>query len=163
MLLWTSGSTPQRFSTDREPMNSPTSRDPGSFPPIHTPTDLETVWRRLIEPLGFGSRQIFAILLDRHGHVIPSIVNITDCPAAPDGRMVVNLARSLRSALDDVDPDGSCALLWARPSDAGTRTSDIAWIRAITAAMTMQSLGDWPIHSADDSVLRVMSPDDLAA
>ena len=95
--------------------------------------------------------------------MVPSIVNVTDCPAAPDGQMVVNLARSLRSALDDLDPDGSCALLWARPSRAGTRTSDIAWVRAITAAMSMQSLATWPIHLADDSVLRVMSPDDLAA
>lgn len=138
-----------------------TSRD--QLPPVRTPADLETVWRGLIEPLGFGSRQIFAILLDRDGTVVPSIVNVTDCPAAPDGQMLVNLARSLRTALDDLDPDGSCAVLWARPSDAGTRTSDIVWVRAIAAAMSMQSLAAWPIHLADDSVLRVMSPDDLAA
>lgn len=134
-----------------------------NLPDVHTAAELERVWRRLIEPLGFGSRQIFAILLDRDGRVFPSIVNVTDCPAAPDGQMLVNLARSLRSALDEADPDGSCAVLWARPSHAGTRASDITWIRAITAAMAMQALGEWPIHTADDSVLRVMSPDDLAA
>ncbi|MEJ7633209.1 hypothetical protein [Aeromicrobium sp.] len=139
-----------------------TSRDLSDIPPVHTPADLEAAWRRLVEPLGFGSRQIFAILLDRRGLVLPSIVNVTDCPAAPDGQMLVNLARSLRTVLDDIDPDGSCALLWARPTGAGSRASDITWIRAITAAMAMQSLADWPVHSADDSVLRVMSPDDLA-
>jgi hypothetical protein len=133
------------------------------IPPVHRPDDLERTWRRLIEPLGFGSRQIFAILLDRDGRVLPSIVNVTDCPAAPDGRMLVQLAKSLRTGLDDADPDGSCAVLWARPSGAGTRGSDIVWIRAITAALAMQGLDRWPIHSADDSVLRVMSPDDLAA
>lgn len=131
--------------------------------PVRTPAELEATWRRLIEPLGFASRQIFAILLDRDGELVPSIINITDCPASPDGQMLVNLARSLRSALDDSDPDGSCAVLWARPTGAGTRASDITWIRAITAAMAMQSLDGWPVHHADDSVLRVMSPDDLAA
>lgn len=133
------------------------------FPAVHSPVDLELLWRRLIEPLGFSSRQIFAILLDRDGQVFPSIVNITDCPAAPDGQMLVNLARSLRTALDDADPDGSCALLWARPTAAGTRASDIRWVRAMTAVARAHVLGEWPVHTADDAVLRVMSPDDLAA
>ena len=133
------------------------------IPEVHTPADLERVWRRLIEPLGFGSRQIFAIMLDREGRVHPSIVNVTDCPAAPDGHMLVNLARSLRTVLDEADPDGSIALLWARPTQAGTRASDIQWVRAITAVTRAHSLGEWPLHTADDSVLRVMSPDDLAA
>ncbi len=133
------------------------------IPDVRTPADLEAVWRRLIEPLGFGSRQIFAILLGRGGQVHPSIVNVTDCPAAPDGRMLVNLARSLRTVLDEADPDGSIAMLWARPTPAGTRASDIQWVRAMTAVSRTHSLGDWPIHTADDSVLRVMSPDDLAA
>lgn len=133
------------------------------IPDVHTPADLEAAWRRLIEPLGFSSRQIFAILLDRDGRVHPSIVNVTDCPAAPDGQMLVNLARSLRTVLDEADPDGSIAMLWARPTHAGTRASDIQWVRAITAVARVHSLGEWPIHTADDSVLRVMAPDDLAA
>lgn len=133
------------------------------IPDVHSAADLERVWRRLIEPLGFGSRQIFAILLDRDGRVHPSIVNVTDCPAAPDGQMLVTLARSLRTVLDETDPDGTCAMLWARPTHAGTRASDIQWVRAITAVASVHSLGEWPLHTADDSVLRVMSPDDLAA
>jgi len=133
------------------------------LPDVHTPADLEAIWRRLIEPLGFSSRQIFAIMLDREGRVHPSIVNVTDCPAAPDGQMLVHLARSLRTVLDEADPDGSIAILWARPTHAGTRASDIQWVRAITAVTRVHSLGDWPIHTADDSVLRVMAPDDLAA
>ena len=133
------------------------------LPDVQTAADLERVWRRLIEPLGFGSRQIFAIMLGRDGRVHPSIVNVTDCPAAPDGQMLVDLARSLRTVLDEADPDGSIALLWARPTPAGTRASDIQWVRAITAVTRAHSLGEWPLHTADDSVLRVMSPDDLAA
>ena len=134
-----------------------------NVPDVHSLADLEAVWRRLIEPLGFDSRRIFAILLSRDGRVFPSIVNVAECPAAPDGQMLVNLARSLRTALDDVDPDGSCALLWARPTRAGTRSSDITWVRAIAATVRAHALGEWPVHTADDSVLRVMSRDDLAA
>ena len=133
------------------------------IPPVRTHADLELAWRRLIEPLGFGSRQIFAILLDADGRVHPSIVNVTDCPAAPDGQMLVNLARSLRTVRDEADPDAAFAMLWARPTHAGTRASDIQWVRAITAVMRAHSLGEWPLYTADDSVLRVMSPDDLAA
>ncbi len=132
-------------------------------PDVRTQLDLEAVWRRLIEPLGFGSRQIFAILLGRDGEVIPSVVNVTDCPAAPDEDVLAKLACALRTVLDEVDPEGSCALLWARPTSAGTRGSDLTWSRAMVAAAATHSLGDWPIHTADDFVLRVMSPDDLAA
>lgn len=134
-----------------------------NLPDVHTPAALEAVWRRLIEPLGFSSRQIFAIVLGSGGQVHPSIVNVTGCPAAPDGQMLVTLARSLRTVLDETDPDGSVAVLWARPTHAGTRASDIQWVRAITAVSGAHSLGQWPVHTADDSVLRVMSPDDLAA
>ncbi|AXT84566.1 hypothetical protein C6I20_04705 [Aeromicrobium sp. A1-2] len=157
------GFDPGTIWVDRGSMTTSRSPDPHGLPLVRTPAELEAVWRQLIEPLGFASRQIFALLLDRDGVVLPSVLNVAECPAAPDGPMVVNLARSLRQALDDVDPDGSCAVLWARPSDAGTRASDIAWIRAITAAMSIQSLASWPVHTADDAVLRVMSPDDLAA
>lgn len=133
------------------------------IPDVHTPVDLEAVWRLLIEPLGFGSRQIFAILLDRDGRVLPSIVNVTDCPATPDEHMLDNLASTLRGALDQADANGSCAWFWARPTHAGTRASDIRWVRGIAASLAKYSLGAWPIHAADDSVLRVMSPEDLAA
>ncbi|MEV7395945.1 hypothetical protein [Aeromicrobium sp. NPDC092404] len=137
-----------------------TSRD---LPDVHSAADLEALWRRLIEPLGFGSRQIFAVILGHDGRVHPSIVNVTDCPAAPDGQMLVSLARSLRTVLDESEPEGSVAMLWARPTHAGTRASDIQWIRAITAVTQVHALGSWPLHTADDAVLRVMSPDDLAA
>ena len=132
-------------------------------PRVRTAADLEAVWRRLIEPLGFGSRQIFAIMLSRDGEVFPSIVNVTDCPSAPDELMLENLASGLREGLDAMDAQGSCAVFWARPTPGGTRATDVAWARALGAAMAKYSLGDWPIHVADDFVLRVVTPDDLAA
>lgn len=141
-------------------MTSSTSRD---MPPVHTLSDLDATWRRLVEPLGFGSRQIFAILLDRDGRVLPTIVNVTDCPAAPDQLMLTNLIDSLTAAIDEADPEGSCALLWARPSHAGTTASDMEWARAVAAAMLRTSWGRWPLHRADDSVLQIVAPDDLAA
>jgi hypothetical protein len=130
---------------------------------VRTVADLEACWRHLIEPLGFGSRQIFALLIDRDGGVFRSIVHITECPRRPDPEMVGNLAAALRHALDEADHRGSCALLWARPSRGGNRTTDTEWARAISAAFHAHGLTRWPIHVADDSVMRVVAPDDLAA
>lgn len=130
---------------------------------VHSPADLEACWRRLIEPLGFGSRQIFAILIDRDGEVFRSIIHVTECPRRPDAEMVGNLARALRHALDEADPEGSCALLWARPTSGGSRATDVEWARAVLAAFDEHGLTRWPLHVADDSVMRVVAPDDLAA
>lgn len=130
---------------------------------VHTAAELEALWRRLIEPLGFGSRQIFAILIDRNGEVVPSVINVTDCPRLPDAEMTDGLASVLRGALDGVDPDGSCALVWARPSDAGSRSTDLEWARALTSAFTREGMHRWPLHIADDTVMWVVAPDDLAA
>lgn len=130
---------------------------------VHTPADLEACWRHLIEPLGFSSRQIFALLFDRDGEMFPHIVHITECPRQPDAEMVGNLADALRHARDEADPEGSCALLWARPSGGGSRVTDLAWARAFAAAFAEHGLTRWPLHIADDAVMRVIAPDDLAA
>jgi hypothetical protein len=130
---------------------------------VHTPADLEACWRHLIEPLGFSSRQIFALLFDRDGEMFPHVVHITECPRRPDPEMVANLADALRHARDEADPEGSCALLWARPSRGGNRATDLEWARTFTDAFAEHGLTRWPLHVADDTVMRVVAPDDLAA
>jgi hypothetical protein len=130
---------------------------------VRTPAELEACWRHLIEPLGFSSRQIFALLFDRDGEMFPHIVHITECPRRPDAEMVGNLADALRHARDEADPEGSCALLWARPSGGGNRATDVEWARAFATALAEHGLARWPLHIADDTVMRVVAPDDLAA
>lgn len=130
---------------------------------VHTAADLEACWRRLIEPLGFASRQVFAILIDRDGEVFRSVIHVTECPHDPDDEMVTHLAEALRAALDQADPQGSCAVVWARPTHAGTRASDLEWVRAFAGALDAVGLGRWPVHVADDHVMRAVGPDDLAA
>lgn len=130
---------------------------------VRSPRELEKCWRELIEPLGFGSRQIFAVLIDREGEVFRHLIHITECPYLPDAEMVANLAAALRSARDEADPEGSCAVFWARPTHEGTRQSDLLWARSLYDAFRKHSLDRWPIHVADDSVMRVVAPEDLAA
>ncbi len=132
-------------------------------PHVRTLADLDATWCTLIKPLGFGSRQIFAIMIDRDGEVVPGIVNVTDCPRRPDEEMVGGLVGALRQALDGVDRQGSCAVLWARPTSAGTRETDLQWARALATTMRERSLAHWPVYCADDFVMRVVAPDDLAA
>lgn len=130
---------------------------------IQTTAELDACWRRLIEPLGFGSRQLFVLLLDRHGKVDRSIINIAECPRRPDRRMVRRLLDRLHEALDDVDPAGSCAMLWARPTTGGTRSTDLEWVLALNRAADRAGIRRWSMFVADDHVLNIVAPDDLAA
>ncbi|WP_456696319.1 hypothetical protein [Aeromicrobium sp. P5_D10] len=136
-----------------------------SFSPkfVHTTAELEACWRELIEPLGFASRQLFAIVIDGQGEVFPHVINIAECPAVPEQVMVANLAEILRDVSRATESDATCAVLWARPTSGGTRQTDLVWARMLTAELTRVGLGRWPIHVADDSVMRVVAPDDLAA
>lgn len=130
---------------------------------VHSAAELESCWRELIEPLGFATRQLFAIMIDGEGEVFPHIVNITDCPYAPEQVMVANFAEILRDVSKAAGSDVTCAVVWARPTPAGTRESDLVWVRCLKTELTEAGLDDWPLHVADDSVLWVVAPDDLAA
>lgn len=135
-----------------------------SFSPkfVSTDAELEACWRELIEPLGFASRQLFAIVIDGQGEVFPHVINIAECPPLPEQVMVANFAEILRDVSAATVADASCAVLWARPTSAGTRESDLVWARLLMAELARVGLGRWPIHVADDSVMRVVAPDDLA-
>jgi hypothetical protein len=130
---------------------------------IHDPTELEEFWRELIAPLGFSSRQIFAFMIQADGEVFRHMFHVTECPREPESEMVAAFAGTLRMAADEFAPGGSCALLWARPTGGGTRATDREWVRCLTDAFTNVHLNRWPVFVADDSVMRVVAPDDLLA
>lgn len=130
---------------------------------VHTTAELEACWRELIEPLGFASRQLFAIVIDGAGEVFPHVINIAECPAVPEQVMVANFAEILRDVSGATESNASCAVLWARPTSGGTREFDLVWARMLVVELARVGLGRWPVHIADDSVLWVVAPDDLAA
>lgn len=113
--------------------------------------------------LGFAAPQIWAVLIDRRGQLLPGVVKVEGCPPEPDAGTVVRLVESLLMVLELETAGGSFALLWARPGGGALGDTDRAWARAFTAAAHDASAPMWPVHLANDSVLRIASPDDLVA
>ena len=50
---------------------------------VHTQADLEQLWRRLMEPLGFAGHTLWMLMIRDDGEVFPEVVQITDMPPAP--------------------------------------------------------------------------------
>lgn len=130
---------------------------------VRSSAELESCWRELIEPLGFSSRQLFAIVMDSDGEVFPHLINITDCPESPEQAMVANFVEILRDVSKAAGSNTSCAVVWARPTPSGCRESDLIWARSLARELARVGLARWPIHVANDSVLQVVGPDDLQA
>ena len=63
--------------------------------PIQTQADLHATWRRLIQPLGFGSRCLFLMFIDPEGVPVPQLTELTDLPARPAPGDTAGLERFL--------------------------------------------------------------------
>jgi hypothetical protein len=141
----------------------PPLRRPEDTPPIRTQDDLCQQWRSLMGKLGFSQRYLWALILDPDGRVLPGIIQIEQCPAAPDRPALRTLIRSLRAVLNEDCPGGSLAFLWSRPGTAATESTDIAWASALVEEARTAEVRMWPVHFANDHDLRVFAPDELAA
>ncbi|MDQ3157037.1 MAG: hypothetical protein M3Q98_09975 [Actinomycetota bacterium] len=141
----------------------PPLRQPQDTPPIRTQEDLCTQWRSMMGKLGFGQRYLWALMLDEDGYLLPGVVQIEQCPVAPDRAMIRTLLRSLRTVMKQDCTAGSLAFLWSRPGTAETRKTDIAWAAALIIEARRAKVQMWPVHLANDYDLRVFAPDELAA
>jgi len=54
-------------------------------------------------------------------------------------------------------------MLWARPTTGGTRSTDLEWVLALNRAADRAGIKRWSMFVADDHVLNIVAPDDLAA
>lgn len=50
---------------------------------VHSQSDLEALWRRLMEPLGFSGRTLWMLIIGPGGQVLREIVQITEMPPEP--------------------------------------------------------------------------------
>lgn len=141
----------------------PTLPPPEQMPPVQSLADLDHTWRALMGPLGFYAPQLWALLLDDCGRLLPGIIKVEECPDVPEADLIANLFDSLRMVMDLESPGGSVALLWAHPGDGGLQPHDLAWARTITDCASRSPLQTWPVHVANDRALRLVTPDDLAA
>lgn len=62
---------------------------------ITTQAELHAAWRRLIHPLGFGSRCLWLMFIDPDGVPVPQLTELTDLPVRPAPADTAGLERFL--------------------------------------------------------------------
>lgn len=141
----------------------PPLKRPEDMPPIHSQADLHQLWRALMGELGFGSNQLWMVVLDADGRCTPLIQQIKQVPDVPDPDLVEALMILSRRLFDEVVPDGSVAFLWARPGRAGLGAADRAWATGLSTAARDAGVAAHPVHLANDQEIRAFTPDDEIA
>lgn len=130
-------------------------------PVIGTQADLEALWRRLMEPLGFTRTSVWMMLISAEGVPVRQLVEIDeahDPPAADERRRFAGLLGEL------VEPgDGRrVAFLRTRPGRGGLTRKDRRWAQALYAVARLAGLPCEVVHVANDVRLVPMPMDELA-
>ena len=140
----------------------PPLKSPEEMEPVRTDADLRERWRSLMGRLGFGGYSLWLNLVDADGRMTPVLTQIEELDAPPDEIGLDNLMRMCRHLVDEFAPGGRVAFLLTRPGSAGLTDWDRAWGNALLQGARRHAVPLWPVHRANDEVLRVMAPDDLS-
>lgn len=125
---------------------------PEHLPPIVDQQSLERTWRVLMGKLGFAAPQLWVMLLP--GGQAAHLSKIADVPLMPDPLGLAGLQKAFGSFIAD---PADVAFLYCRPGGPGWSEGDRAWAAGLSELFP----GGWPVHLANDCVLRVAGPDDL--
>ena len=131
------------------------------MPPIHSDLDLYRFWRMIMGPLGFARRRLWLAFTDGDGWVSPAVQQIEDVPrraGRDDAAALLEMLSQVRELYDE----GAVAIIYTRPGRAPMNDDDRSWAGALTAAARDHDVPIWPVHFANDEVLQVFAPDDLA-
>lgn len=129
------------------------------YPPIRTQADLERLWRALMGPLGFARRSLWIVPIDRDDRPGPAVA-IDDVPLAPGADDLDFLVDMLRHGTFG---EASVAFLVTVPGRRRISRGDREWARGLARVAGRAGMTDRPVHWANDAVLHVCAPDDLAA
>jgi hypothetical protein len=126
---------------------------------IRSQVELETMWRALMEPLGFSRTSLWLTALEGD---LPTkvMVEIGDLPPKPDADSLAGFRGILVEAFGDAS-EARLAMLLSRPGGGGLTAGDRAWARGVLAAARSAGVQAEPMHLATDHALRLISPDDL--
>ncbi|ABL83219.1 MULTISPECIES: hypothetical protein [unclassified Nocardioides] len=120
-------------------------------PIIRSQADLETVWRHLMQPLGFATGSVWMLRLEADGRAVPRLMEIADAELAADPREEPEPFAALLADLDSVEPGGSYAFLRSRPGRDGIRPEDRAWAGFLYAAGRLAGVRLEVVHLATDA------------
>jgi hypothetical protein len=132
-------------------------------PVIRTQQDLETMWRRLMGPLGFSRHSVWMSFIGSDDRPTPVLTEVEDFGTLPTDLERSGLAEMLRHLRDDIDPGGRWAFLRSRPGRGGTTDADREWARMLYDAGRAAGVPVEVVHLATDTHLVPIPMDDAAA
>ncbi|KQY59756.1 hypothetical protein ASD11_09465 [Aeromicrobium sp. Root495] len=130
--------------------------------PITTADHLDAAWRELAGPWGFSIARVWVLLIEPEG-TLAHIMDVNDekDDQRPDDVMMANLVRVLTEVMATSVPEGSVAVMRARPGPPATRPLDDAWCAALHRALRSAPFRTWPVYFATDTTVGPASPDAL--
>ena len=128
-------------------------------PLLHTQSELESMWRRLMTPLGFDGHTLWLVVVE-DDRPIPRLMEIVEVSAPPEDEDVEAFAGVLRGL---ARPDTRFAFLRSRPGGGCPDAVDRAWARALHDAGRRAGARIEVVHVAHDHDVLPVALDDLLA
>lgn len=158
--LWMSDSTEHGTAPDSGIMSDHRRTERPDQPVSSLPLLAER-WQWVKGPWGFDERQVFAVVFDAEGHMLPTIVNVPSLGERPDVEVVANIVAMTDELIESAAPRGSAAYMWARPAGGCATTFDLEWLRALDDARSGSAHRSWPVFFATDDGVRQMAPEEV--
>lgn len=131
---------------------------------ITTQSDLEDVWRSLMEPLGFIRTSLWIVFVHPDGRPHKTLIEVPapDHLVAPDPT-APELLDLLREWATEHVPNGRVAFLRTRPGRGGLDGTDRLWAAALYAAARVAGVPCEVVHAANDDRLLPVPLDEIDA
>lgn len=128
-------------------------------PLLHTQSELESMWRRLMTPLGFDHHTLWMVVV-KDDRPIPQLMEIVEVSEPPEDEDVEAFAHVLGGL---ARPDTRFAFLRSRPGGGSPDVVDRAWARALRDAGRRAGARIEVVHVAHDHDVLPVALDDLLA
>ncbi|MEX0428825.1 hypothetical protein AB3X52_14455 [Nocardioides sp. DS6] len=136
----------------------------GPFTPVlHSQSDVEAAWRRLIQPLGWSSRRLWLMLIGADDRPVPRLLEVTEMPDGLDPDAAAQVAHFLDRVLDECLPGGRLALLLCRPGAGFPTAADRSAAGMLYDACRERGVPMEVIHLATDVAIMPLPADSLPA
>lgn len=134
--------------------------------PIRTLADLTAAWRFIDGGHGYDAPQVFALMIDRHGKLLPAIVHVYDSEivegdAGLDEIAMGNLIWAHGEIIRTNEPGASLALMRARPGGADLTAEDRDWCCMVHRLLVEAPFATEPLFFATDHSVGIVPPDTL--
>ena len=131
---------------------------------IHTQAELETAWRDLVTPLGWGSPRFWIMLIEPSGRPLPQLIEIDELDGTPEEEDVEHGGQFLQMLVEHLDVgDTRVAFLYARPGRDGIQPLDRTWATSLAAMARHAGMPCEPVHLANDVRIVPIPLDELDA